>query len=348
MFIAKISRGRTIRNFISYTLILPVIFAFMWFTVFGGAGLKMERDAALAGITCNSTFGGKNSELPYNGLWRLSCRGVYDMWFDVITHYDGIGGLMCIVSLVGIILYFVTSSDSGSLIIDVLSANGDPDPPIIQRVFWALTEGATATALLWAGGKEALVALRTVSICSGLFYTVLLNFMVAALWRALKIEMGDLKADAPQFRSGILDPLFYFTRENFLQILIAVVAPWWSMGKAAGKLYGNKPFIYMIILAVPFYGWVVLELLQLVQAGLAYVGWAIFFGFVSYATGIRSSIREKYKIQGNMAEDFFAILFLYPLAAWQIQDHMVTAEDLGKDPENGMLSFNEDERETNL
>ncbi len=58
---------------------------------------------------------------------------------------------MSVVSLAGIVLYFVTSSDSGSLVIDCLSANGHPDPPILQRIFWAVTEGATATALLVAG-----------------------------------------------------------------------------------------------------------------------------------------------------------------------------------------------------
>lgn len=64
----------------------------------------------------------------------------------------------------GIILYFVTSSDSGSLVIDCLSSNGDPDPPRLQRVFWALMEGATATALLVAGGKEGEADIRYLKI----------------------------------------------------------------------------------------------------------------------------------------------------------------------------------------
>lgn len=76
------------------------------------------------------------------------------MWFDVMRSYGDIGNFLAAFSLLGIVLYFVTSSDSGSLVIDCLSANGDPDPPRIQRVFWALMEGATATALLVAGGKE--------------------------------------------------------------------------------------------------------------------------------------------------------------------------------------------------
>ena len=348
MFIAKISRGRTIRNFIGYTLAMPIIYVFIWFSIFGGAGLKMERNAELAGIACNSTLGGAGSTQSDNGLWRLSCRKVDDMWFDLITHYDGINGLMSVVSLIGIVLYFITSSDSGSLIIDTLSANGDPDPPVIQRVFWALTEGATATALLWAGGKDALVALRTVSICSGLIYTVLLNFMVVAVWRAIKIEAGDLDPDGPQFTMGIFDPIFCFTKKNLWQTFVAIVAPWWPMGKAAGRLYGGKPWVYMLILATPFYGWAILEVIQLVQTGLAYVGWAIFLGFISYGTGIRSNIREEYGIEGNMAEDFFAVLLLYPLAAIQMQDHMAVAIPGRKDVENGILVGEELERETKI
>ena len=82
------------------------------------------------------------------------------MWFDVMRSYGQLGPFLSVFSLFGLVLYFVTSSDSGSLVIDCLTANGDPDPPAIQRVFWAFTEGATATALLVAGGKNGLTALQ--------------------------------------------------------------------------------------------------------------------------------------------------------------------------------------------
>ena len=127
------------------------------------------------------------------------------MWFDVIQQYGDLGNFLSVLSLIGIILYFVTSSDSGSLIIDCLSANGDPDPPIIQRVFWAFTEGATATAALKAGGIDTLTALQTASIASGLVYTVILNFVCVALWRAVKMEMGDVDPNAKSFEVQIFD-----------------------------------------------------------------------------------------------------------------------------------------------
>ena len=71
---------------------------------------------------------------------RMSCHKTEQMWFDLMRSYDGIGPFLSVFSLVAIILYFVTSSDSGSLVIDCLSANGDPEPPRAQRIFWALME----------------------------------------------------------------------------------------------------------------------------------------------------------------------------------------------------------------
>ena len=91
---------------------------------------------------------------------RLSCHTNEQMWFDVMRSYGQLGMFLSVFSLFAIVLYFVTSSDSGSLVIDSLTSNGDPEPPKIQRVFWALMEGATATAMLVAGGKDALSALQ--------------------------------------------------------------------------------------------------------------------------------------------------------------------------------------------
>ena len=146
-----------------------MIYTFFWFSIFGGAGLSMERNAALSGINCSSVLGGKHSTESDNGLYRLSCRSDTQMLFDLMQSYDNnLTSFLNVVTLASIILYFVTSSDSGSLVIDCLSANGSPEPPVVQRVFWALTEGACATALLTAGGKEARAALQTISVAAGL------------------------------------------------------------------------------------------------------------------------------------------------------------------------------------
>lgn len=326
MFIAKISRGRTIRQFINATLTAPVAFSILWFSVFGGAGLKMERDATLANITCDLPKGGTNATESLNGLFRLSCRDKNDMWFDVMSQYGDMGSFLSVLSLIGIVLYFVTSSDSGSLVIDCLSANGDPKPPVLQRVFWALTEGATATALLYVGEEKALNALQTVSIASGVPYTIMLCFMCVALWRAVKVEAGDLDPNGPQFTTGLLDVLSIPTVESVRKVIISIFAPWYSMGTAAGMVEkpNGRKWTHMLIMALPFYACISMLVLErlYVFSGICYVGWTLLFGFFAYATGVRNSIREKYEINGNVAEDFFAVMVLYPFAAYQMEHHM--------------------------
>lgn len=326
MFIAKISRGRTIRQFINATLTAPVAFSILWFSVFGGAGLKMERDATLANITCDLLKGGTNATESLNGLFRLSCRDKNDMWFDVMSQYGDMGSFLSVLSLIGIVLYFVTSSDSGSLVIDCLSANGDPKPPVLQRVFWALTEGATATALLYVGEEKALNALQTVSIASGVPYTIMLCFMCVALWRAVKVEAGDLDPNGPQFTTGLLDVLSTPTVESVCKVIISIFAPWYSMGTAAGMVekQNGRMWTHMLIMALPFYACISMLVLErlYVFSGICYVGWTLLFGFFAYATGVRNSIREKYEINGNVAEDFFAVMVLYPFAAYQMEHHM--------------------------
>ncbi|KAK3749903.1 hypothetical protein QZH41_005813 [Actinostola sp. cb2023] len=333
IFIAKISRGRTIRSFLNFTLTIPIIYCLMWFSVFGGAGLRMERAAANAAINCSSALGGGKSLSPaasnmsIGGIYRLSCRGNSDMWFDVLNQYSTqLPGFLSVVSLVAMVLYFVTSSDSGSLVIDSISANGHPDPPIVQRIFWALTEGATASALVAAGGDSALTALQSVSICSGLIYTVILNFVCIALWRLVRIECGDLDPNGPQFSIGLLDIVYHPTLKRIQRVVVAIFAPWWSIGNAAGKVYGSNRYVAMVFLAIPFYGWILLEILQIVDGALAYVGWAVLFGFIAYGTGVRAHIREQYKIVGNLAEDMFAMMLVYPLAAVQMDEHLRTVK----------------------
>ena len=276
MFIAKISRGRTIRQFINGTLTAPVVYSFMWMVLFGGIGIRHEREGASVGLCCNKAETGLNyfintteffdyvnqtgiadRALSGNNDWmcvdnacnscaektiaryegegytysemyeeytslrkdfgstlmnrthvRLSCHVTEQMWFDVMRSYPGLGPFLSIFSLFAIVLYFVTSSDSGSLVIDCLSSNGDPDPPRIQRVFWAFMEGATATALLAAGGPEGLGALQTAGVVSGLPYTIVICLLCVSTWRGVKVAYGDLDPHGPSFECGLFDCLF--------------------------------------------------------------------------------------------------------------------------------------------
>ena len=360
MFIAKISRGRTIREFINATLTAPIFYTFLWLTIFGGAGLRMERSASQANITCSSALGGKNATDSFEGLYRLSCRSKNNMWFDVMDQYGDLGGFLSVLSLIGIILYFVTSSDSGSLVIDCLSANGDPDPPVPQRVFWALTEGATATALLYVGGTDALQALQAVSIAAGLPYTVLLCFMCVALWRAVQMEAGDLDPNGPQFTISLFAPVSSPSCRGTCKFLLAIVAPWYVIAHAADKRKSRGSSrglaFHMVLMGVPFYVWIGMMVAELVPVdGISYVGWAVLFLFFGVAAAIRTGIRVEDGIHGNMVEDFFVVMLLYPFAAYQLDQHALNyykKKRYEKDVEHGIMydnpaqTFKEEKSET--
>lgn len=162
MFIARISRGRTIKEFIAGVLLVPTAFTFIWLTVFGNTALGMEM------------FG----EGGISGL------GTEQMLFAML---DGLplAQISSVAATLVIITFFVTSSDSGSLVIDMLASGGNPDPPVGQRVFWAVSEGAVAAVLLLAGG---LGALQTAAITTGLPFTVILLLMCISLYKGLRTE----------------------------------------------------------------------------------------------------------------------------------------------------------------
>ena len=95
---------------------------------------------------------------------------------------------MSVVAIVLVLVFFITSSDSGSLVIDSITAGGKVNAPIPQRIFWALTEGAIAIALLWVGGKEAIQALQAGAISTALPFTIILLIMCVSLLMGMRTE----------------------------------------------------------------------------------------------------------------------------------------------------------------
>ena len=165
MFVARVSRGRTIRQFLVGVLILASGTTMVWLTVFGGSALYMEL------------FGG--ADIAVDAAADVS-RGLFLMLEEL-----PFSGLLAAVASLALVSFFVTSSDSGSFVIDIITAGGDPDPPKAQRVFWSIMEGAIAATLLLGGG---LLALQTAAIVSGLPFSLVLLVLCAGLWRALARE----------------------------------------------------------------------------------------------------------------------------------------------------------------
>jgi choline/glycine/proline betaine transport protein len=166
MFIARISRGRTVREFLGGVLLVPALLSFLWFSVFGGAAIYAEL---FEGIP----LGAAVSENISTALFKL--LELYPL--SAVTS-----GL----SILLVFVFFITSSDSGSLVIDIITAGGNLNPPVAQRIFWALTEGVVAAVLLAGGG---LLALQTAAITTGLPFAIVLTAMCWGLYRAFSREM---------------------------------------------------------------------------------------------------------------------------------------------------------------
>lgn len=165
MFIARISRGRTIREFILGVMLVPTLLTFVWLVVFGNTALHIE--------------------LFQGGGIAPAVQANVPVALFVLLEKLPWSGATSVLAIVVIATYFVTSSDSGSLVIDILTADGDLDPPIRQRVFWALTEGAVAAALLLSGG---LVALQTAAITTALPFCAIMLMMCYSLVKGLRAE----------------------------------------------------------------------------------------------------------------------------------------------------------------
>ena len=167
LFIARISRGRTVREFVLCVLLVPLGFTFLWMTIYGNAA-----------------------------LWMVMSRGAQDLssavaqdssvaLFQFLEHLP-LHTATSVLATVLVVIFFVTSADSGALVIDMLTSRGETASPLWQRIFWALLTGATAIALLLAGG---LAALQAMTIASALPFTVIMLLMCWGLAKAMRLDL---------------------------------------------------------------------------------------------------------------------------------------------------------------
>ncbi len=167
MFIARISRGRTVREFIICVLLVPSLASIVWMTAFG--------DTAMTQLLANGYQGVQETVVAYKPELSL---------FRMLEPLP-LAGITSLIGIVLVLVFFVTSSDSGSLVIDTITAGGKVDAPVAQRVFWATFEGLVAIALLLGGG---LAALQASAIATGFPFAILLMLMMVATWKALRAE----------------------------------------------------------------------------------------------------------------------------------------------------------------
>ncbi|MGB0834080.1 MAG: BCCT family transporter [Psychrobium sp.] len=168
LFIAKISKGRTIREFVFGVLLVPTAFTFLWMTIFGNSAISQIVDHNF--IRLGDMVNQNSSVGLFVFLETLP-------WSSVLTA----------LSILMIVIFFVTSCDSGAMVVDMLCSNGRTNTPVIQRLFWAICVGVVAAALMLAGGLEAL---QTMTIVSALPFSIVLLLACFGLGKALQVELA--------------------------------------------------------------------------------------------------------------------------------------------------------------
>lgn len=167
MFIARISRGRTVREFVVGVLLVPLGFTFLWMTIYGNTALHLVMVDGAQDLV--QAVAADSSVALFHFLEKLPLASITSA-----------------VATLLVVIFFVTSADSGAVVIDMLTSRGEEESPLWQRIFWALLIGATALALLLAGG---LAALQAATIASALPFTVAMILMCWGLTKAMRLDL---------------------------------------------------------------------------------------------------------------------------------------------------------------
>jgi glycine betaine transporter len=166
LFVASISRGRTIREFVLGALIVPALLTFLWFAVFGGAGFALELRE---GIEFAST----------------AAENVSGALFELLSHYP-LSSVLTVIAVLLLTVFFVTSADSATFVLAMMSSEGNLNPPLAKKVAWGVIQSTAAAVLLLSGGLEAL---QRMAIVAALPFTLVMVLMARGLLKAMRYEV---------------------------------------------------------------------------------------------------------------------------------------------------------------
>lgn len=290
----------------------------------------------------------------WKGNTKLSPVCLFTDWAQETSWYNTMGQLgakvgpfLQVVSIISLILFFVTSSDSGSLVVDTIAANGRDECSVVQRVFWAFTEGALATGLV-AGAKlgnekSVLQALQAASICTGLPYTMLLCFLMPAIWRGFDLdnrEANGYKTFKTPIYGGIFDTVEFLIslgkcplpvaqiKQFFISGFFPFLTVYSIAGKTNNKIAGSKDMYAVMMSAVVFalfISWIVL--LAISTDEMWAIGWVMYISMAFVIGNLRREVREGQSINGNFAEDIFGSIFMYPNVLVQVAEAQDEPQD---------------------
>ena len=172
MFIARISKGRTIRQFVAYVIVVPSMVSFVWFSIMGGAAFDLQLNQ---GKDLGKT---------------LADEGTESILFTVLRDYP-LPSITVVLAIFLIAIFFITGADSASIVMGMLSQNGEEEPKRWLVIFWGVAQGAVASVLLWSGGDDlraGLTALQSLVIIVGGVFMLVIIAMCVSLLKALRAE----------------------------------------------------------------------------------------------------------------------------------------------------------------
>lgn len=387
IFIARISKGRSIFEVTLFGTLVPMVYITIWFCVFGGVGIRQARQAEELEVLGTSAFGNADYfladgssycyDVPQQDVLDVNSTVIFtnylkgitpvckfntgdpdNAWFNVMFSFTfpedfstGFGYVFSIFSIFSVGLYFVTSSDSGSLIVDHLASNGREKHHWLQRVFWAFTEGAVASALLIAGGRDALRALQAASIIAGLPFTILMVYMIQSILimcekahedpNSQLLDLGDkphfktpsyggifnimeyvLSAGSPNKRCvelGIHAPKSHHVSGFFMYLFL----PFLGLKKFLDVEYPRSPksnIAFLSLYTFTFIGMIILFSMQSISHAMEVFGWSCFLGTGLMLGSTKMEFRARHNIHGNVVGDFTSAFFLWPQVLVQLNE----------------------------
>jgi hypothetical protein len=385
LFTARISKGRTIAEVVTYSLVVPVCICFLWFCTWGGIGLRQARQALELIKLGGESFGDEGyflvdgstfcynvpqEDLIVNGttVFTNSIPGVTPVctfdsthptaaFFNVLYSFSfpddfesGFGPFLAGLSIISTVIFFVTSSDSGSFVVDYLAANGNMDHHWLQRVFWSTTEGACAMALILAGGSNSLQALQAASIIAGLPFTVFLLYLLqstvimceqATMSEDMWLDMERKEFQMPCY-GGVLNffeflfslgrvheervkrcmhlPTFY----QVVEFSMGLVLPFVPLAEVLSVM-NPKPTSRLTNLALTtafaafHVAWIGLFASVGKSSGLRAFAYGAFLINGVILTNVKNAFRTRHAIHGNFLGDFITSTFMFPQVLCQLR-----------------------------
>ncbi|WP_325049535.1 BCCT family transporter [Kocuria soli] len=207
IFIARISRGRSVRQFVIGVLAFPTLFSVVWFGIFGTAVFDIEFNGD--GGLVETVVG--EGDIP-------------GAMFEFLSHFP-LAWLISAIGILVVVLFFITSMDSAGLVMDSMASGYNEEAPVAQRVFWVVSIGVVAAVLLTATGQSGLTALQNVAILIGLPFFVLGYFMMWSLLRAMREDAGEIAPIRSRQWRRTLPPEEYERRADSGDLTDEVVAP---------------------------------------------------------------------------------------------------------------------------